>query len=62
MSHFTKQYLKENIEIINTLNNIQTLVSKRITAHTEGICSVILHLLVSHPILKVNATKRESIK
>ena len=34
----------------------------RITPHTEGLCAVVWHLLVSHPALKVTATKWESVK
>ncbi|MDB4983515.1 MAG: sugar isomerase family protein [Myxococcales bacterium] len=34
----------------------------RITPHTEGLCAVVWHLLVSHPALKVKATKWESTK
>ena len=41
---------------------IPTLVADRITPHVEGICSVILHLLVSHPALKSVQTKWESVK
>jgi len=33
----------------------------RITPHTEGLCAVIWHLLVSHPALKAAATKWESV-
>jgi D-sedoheptulose 7-phosphate isomerase len=32
----------------------------RITPHTEGLCAVVWHLLVSHPALKVKQTKWES--
>jgi len=32
----------------------------RITPHTEGLCAVVWHLLVSHPALKRAATKWES--
>lgn len=32
----------------------------RITPHTEGLCAVVWHLLVSHPALARNATKWES--
>lgn len=32
----------------------------RITPHTEGLCSVVWHLLVSHPILQVVAARWES--
>lgn len=34
----------------------------RITPHTEGLCAVVWHLLVSHPRLARNATKWESTK
>ena len=34
----------------------------RITPHTEGFAAVVWHLLVSHPALKVTATKWESTK
>lgn len=33
-----------------------------VTPHTEAFHSVIAHLLVSHPLLKVNETKWESVK
>ncbi len=33
----------------------------RITPHTEGLCAVIWHLLVSHPALKAAPTKWESV-
>jgi D-sedoheptulose 7-phosphate isomerase len=39
---------------------IPPLVDERITAHTEGLCAVIWHLLVSHPRLQQSATKWES--
>jgi D-sedoheptulose 7-phosphate isomerase len=32
------------------------------TLHTEGLCAVVLHLLVGHPALKRAATKWESIR
>jgi D-sedoheptulose 7-phosphate isomerase len=35
---------------------------ERITPHTEGLCAVVWHLLVSHPCLKRAATKWESLK
>ena len=34
----------------------------RITPHTEGLCAVVWHLLVSHPALKVAQTKWESVR
>jgi D-sedoheptulose 7-phosphate isomerase len=39
---------------------IPTVSPDRITPHTEGLCAVVWHLLVSHPALKVKATKWES--
>jgi D-sedoheptulose 7-phosphate isomerase len=33
----------------------------RITPHTEGLCAVLWHLLVSHPVLAANATKWEAL-
>jgi D-sedoheptulose 7-phosphate isomerase len=39
---------------------IPPLVSSRITPHTEGLCAVLWHLLVSHPALKIAETKWES--
>ena len=40
---------------------IPPLYSNRITPHTEGLCAVVWHLLVSHPKLAMNATKWESV-
>jgi transaldolase len=34
----------------------------RITPHTEGLCAVLWHLLVSHPALQKNATRWESLE
>jgi D-sedoheptulose 7-phosphate isomerase len=34
----------------------------RITPHTEGLCAVVWHLLVSHPALARTSTKWESVK
>ncbi len=39
---------------------IPPLFASRITPHTEGLCAVVWHLLVSHPALKIKATKWES--
>lgn len=36
---------------------VPPLFPDRVTPHTEGLCAVIWHLLVSHPVLQVNATK-----
>jgi len=41
---------------------VPPLFSNHITPHTESICSIILHLIVSHPDLKSEQTKWESIK
>ena len=41
---------------------IPTVSPDRITPHTEGLCAVVWHLLVSHPALKQRATKWESTK
>lgn len=35
--------------------------AERVTPHTEGLCAVLWHLLVSHPALARNATKWESV-
>lgn len=40
---------------------IPTASPDRITPHTEGLCAVVWHLLVSHPALKVTQTKWESV-
>lgn len=39
---------------------VPPLFPEHITPHTEGLCAVIWHLLVSHPKLQVAATKWES--
>lgn len=41
---------------------IPTVAPERVTPHTEGLCAVIWHLLVSHPQLKRESTKWESVK
>jgi D-sedoheptulose 7-phosphate isomerase len=40
---------------------VPPLFSSRVTPHTEGLCAVIWHLLVSHPVLAQTSTKWESI-
>jgi D-sedoheptulose 7-phosphate isomerase len=40
---------------------IPPLVESRVTPHTEGLCAVLWHLLVSHPLLQQSATKWESV-
>jgi D-sedoheptulose 7-phosphate isomerase len=51
---FTRQVAKACVVI-------PPLVSDRVTAHTEGICAVVWHLLVSHPSLQLEPTKWESM-
>jgi D-sedoheptulose 7-phosphate isomerase len=41
---------------------IPTVSPEHVTPHTEGMCAVVWHLLVTHPALKRAATKWESIK
>ena len=41
---------------------IPVVSAERITPHTEGLCAVVWHLLVSHPALKVAQTKWESVR
>lgn len=41
---------------------IPVVEPNRITPHTEGLCAVVWHLLVSHPALKASVTKWESVK
>jgi D-sedoheptulose 7-phosphate isomerase len=41
---------------------IPPLFADRITAHTEGLCAVVWHLLVSHPAVRLVATKWESVR
>ena len=36
---------------------VPPLFSERVTPHTEGLCAVLWHLLVSHPALKKAPTK-----
>ena len=41
---------------------VPPLAKDRITPHTEGLCAVLWHLLVSHPALQRKSTKWESVK
>jgi D-sedoheptulose 7-phosphate isomerase len=41
---------------------IPPLVDERITPHTEGLCAVVWHLLVSHPALQRQGTYWESLR
>ena len=40
---------------------VPPLFAERITPHTEGLCAVIWHLLVSHPSLQSSRTRWESL-
>jgi D-sedoheptulose 7-phosphate isomerase len=48
-------------EAANACVVIPPLYADHITPHTEGLCAVIWHLLVSHPALQVSQTKWESV-
>jgi len=41
---------------------IPPLYDERVTPHTEGICAVIWHLMVSHPALAESPTRWESLR
>jgi len=41
---------------------IPTVTAERVTPHTEGICAVLWHLLVSHPVLQSASTKWEAVR
>lgn len=41
---------------------IPPLAATRVTPHTEGLCAVVWHLLVSHPALQKRTTKWEAVK
>ncbi len=41
---------------------IPTISADRVTPHTEGLCAVLWHLLVSHPLLQRQGTKWESLR
>jgi D-sedoheptulose 7-phosphate isomerase len=41
---------------------IPTANAERVTPHTEGLCAVAWHLLVSHPSLQANTAKWESLR
>ncbi len=49
-------------QMANACVVIPPLFEDKITPHTEGLCSVILHCLASHPLIKENITKWESVK
>jgi D-sedoheptulose 7-phosphate isomerase len=47
-------------EVADACVVIPPLYADRVTPHTEGLCAVIWHLLVSHPALRVSPTKWEA--
>ncbi len=40
---------------------VPPLFAERVTPHTEGLCAVVWHLLVSHPLLQRGSTRWESV-
>lgn len=40
---------------------IPPVFAQRVTPHTEGLCAVVWHLLVSHPVLQQNVTHWEEV-
>lgn len=48
-------------QVANECVLVPVVSADRITPHTEGLCAVVWHLLVSHPALRVAATKWESV-
>jgi D-sedoheptulose 7-phosphate isomerase len=48
-------------EVADACVVIPPLYADHITPHSEGLCAVIWHLLVSHPALQVSQTKWESV-
>jgi D-sedoheptulose 7-phosphate isomerase len=49
-------------EIANACSVIPVVNPDRTTPHTEGICAILWHLLVSHPALQAAPTKWESLR
>lgn len=41
---------------------VPTVNEDRVTAHTEGMCAIVWHLLVSHPALRAATPKWESLR
>jgi D-sedoheptulose 7-phosphate isomerase len=50
------------LEVAEACVVIPTVADERVTPHTEGLCAVVWHLLVSHPDLQRASTKWESVK
>jgi len=49
-------------QVSNACVTIPPKFEERVTPHTEGICAVVWHLLVSHPLLARNQAKWESVR
>lgn len=49
-------------QVANACIVIPPAFSERVTPHTEGLCAVVWHLLVSHPNLKAHVAKWESVR
>ena len=49
-------------EVADVAVVIPPLFPDHVTPHTEGLCAVVWHLLVSHPLLAASPTKWESIR
>ena len=49
-------------EVASACVVIPPLYPERVTPHTEGLCAVIWHLVVSHPDLATTTTKWESLR
>ena len=49
-------------EVADACVVIPTQNADRVTPHTEGLCAVVWHLLVSHPALRLYAGKWESLR
>ena len=48
-------------QVADAVRGHPAALAERITPHTEGLCAVVWHLLVSHPALQGEATKWESV-
>src|SRR5579863_3074125 len=49
-------------EIANACSVIPVVNPDRTTPHTEGVCAILWHLLISHPALQAAPTKWESLR
>lgn len=49
-------------QVAETVVQIPPLYPERVTPHTEGLCAVVWHLLVSHPLLARQSAKWEGLQ